>query len=186
MRLNIHLLSNPIIQNLSNINQNSSLPFSIKNQANKHLGIFIIYETLRKWIKIYKLTIKQVQSKKDINIIDPKESFTIIFDTIDNLSLLQELPLLLPRVNLQLLEHQTKNSRRPTIQINSLSTKVIIINEKINVEYIKNIITDLKIQHNIEPHQIYITCLICSTHQLIKLSERYSHLNIYTTKIIKT
>ena len=189
MKLNIHLISHPLIQSLSNTASNLSLPTNIINQAIKHLGLFIIYETIRKWIKAYKLIIQTTQSKKYINIIDPKESYTIIFNNIDHLNMLQEIQLLLPKVKLELIKNQetyNKDDTFPTLNNNHLHHKIIIINFYMDEQYIKNLIHHLVTKQKTRINQIYITCIKCTTNQLIQLSKTYQDLTIYTTQIIKT
>lgn len=189
MKLNIHLISHPLIQNLSSITKNKLLPPNITNQALKHLGLFIMYETFRKWIKIYKLTIKQIQSKKEVVIIDPKESYTIVFNDLYYLSMFQEIQLLLPKINLRFIESNQisiANNSQSLFQNITLSTKIIIVNYKIDVYYIQHLIDYMINIKNIHINRIYLICIICCTDQLIQLSKQYNNLTIYTTQIIKT
>ena len=189
MKLNINLISHPLIQNLSNLASHSLLPSNIKNQAIKHLGLFIIYETIRKWVKVYKLTVKQIKSKKDIVIINPKESYTIIVNDLNYLSMFQEIQLLLPKVNLRLIEKYDINyinEKLYTLKNNDLYSKIIIVNQEINICYITNLIHYLITNKKINLNQVYLTCITCATSELIQLSEKYNNLTIYTTKIIKT
>ena len=54
------------------------------------------------------------------------------------------------------------------------------------IPYIKYLIESLNNTHNIKLEQIRLACIECKTNQLIELSELYSNLTIYTTKIIET
>lgn len=183
MKLNIHLISHPLIQNLSSISSHISSQYSLLNQYLKYLGLFIIYETIRTWTITYKLKIKTNQTKKEFIIIDPKESYTLIFNDLDYVSMLQEIQFILPKMDLKLIKH--KNKEQLNISYNT-HHKVLIVNNKMNVTYIKHLIENLKYTYNINLNQIRLACIECTTNQLIKLSERYSNLTIYTTKIIDT
>lgn len=188
IKLNIHLISHPLIQNLCNTRNNILLPSNITNQITKYLGLFIIYETVRRWIKVYKLTIKQIESNKEIITTDPKGSYTIIFDNINHLSMLQEVPMLLPKVDLRLITtHEINNIHTNKALLTNLNlyTKIIIVNDEINTEYTKKIIKLLITEKKIDLKQIYLTCITCTTDQLIQLSKLYNNISIYTTKIIK-
>ena len=183
MKLNIHLISHPLTQNLSSINRNISSQYSILNQYLKYLGLFIIYETIRTWTIIYKLKIKTNQKKKDFIIMDPKESYTIIFNDLNYISMLQEIQFILPKMDLKLVEHKSKEKLNLSYNTHH---KILIVNNRMDVRYIKDVIENLKYTYNIDLNQIRFACIECATTQLIKLSEQYSDLTIYTTKIIDT
>ena len=183
MKLNIHLISHPLTQNLSSINSNMSLQYNILNQYLKYLGLFIIYETIRTWTIIYKLKIKTNQKKKEVIIIDPKESYTIIFNDLNYISMFQEIQLILPKIDLKLVEY--KNKKQLNLSYNTYH-KILIVNDKMDITYIKDLIKDLKYTYNINLNQIRLACIECATTQLIKLSETYNNLTIYTTKIVDT
>ena len=183
MKLNIHLISHPLTQNLSSISSNISSQHSRFNQYLKYLGLFIIYETIRTWTITYNLKIKTNQKEKNFIIIDPKESYTIIFNDLDYLSMLQEIQFILPKMDLKLVKH--KNKEALNISHNT-HHKILIVNDKINVIYVEDIIENLRYTYNIKLNQIRLACIECATTQLIKLSEKYSDLTIYTTKIIDT
>ena len=183
MKLNIHLISHPLTQHLSSINSNISSQYSILNQHLKYLGLFIIYETIRTWTITYKLKIKTNQKKKNFIIIDPKESYTIIFNNLDYVSMLQEIRFILPKINLKLVKH--KNKEQLNLSYNT-HHKILIINDKMDVIYVDDLIKNLKHTYNINLKQIRLACIECATNQLIKLSEKYSDLTIYTTKIVET
>ncbi len=51
MKLNIYTISHPITQFLSSTVQNTQLQSDIQNHTWKQLGQFLIYETIRNWIK---------------------------------------------------------------------------------------------------------------------------------------
>ena len=188
MKLNIHLISHPLIQHLSNITKNPVLSSNITNQALKHLGLFVIYESLRKWLKIYKLIIKKTTGQKEITMIDPKESYTIIFNNVRYLSMFQEIQLLLPKLNLQLLTNQdiySIDKKKSVCSDLNLSTKIIIVNYEMDIDYTQNILNYLIKTSQINIHQIRLTYIACATNQLVQLSDIYNNLNIYTTNIVK-
>lgn len=190
MKLHIHNISHPLIQNLYNITNESGIPKSITIQANRHLGLFMIYETIRKLIKVYDLKIKQIRSNKDLSLIDPKDSYAIIFNDLQHLDMFQDIQLLLPRVNLELIKKKDiKLVTRKDFNLETIDlyTKIIIVNYDINVQYIKELIHLFTKKNQIRTDQISIICIKCTTNQLVQLSESelYKNLTIYTAKIIK-
>ena len=186
MKLNIHLISHPLIQNLSSITRNSYSSYNMRNQYFKSLGLLIIYETIRTWTKIHKLTIKTTKKEKELIIIDPKESYTIVFDNLDYVNMFQDIQFILPKLNLKLIEQ--KNEKNYTLFNFSpnIHHRILIVNYRMDTKFIKNLIEGLIREHNIKLKQIRLTCVECKTEQLIQLSELYDNLTIYTTKIINT
>lgn len=187
MKLNIHLMSHPIIQHLSNTIIDKKLKSYNTYQILRQLGLLITYETIRNWVTTYKLTIKQIEKEKEIVIIDPKESYLIILNDLDALSLLQEIQLLIPKIELELIHNDDiskKNQYRNKLKKIDSSTKIIMINNKIEVGYVTDLLDYLTKKNNIKINQIRLTCIECETNQLLDISKDYAELNIYTTKII--
>lgn len=189
MKLNIHIISHPIIQNLSHV-ASDSIATSKTNQVSKHLGLLIIYETIRNLLKVYKLTIKKITCKKEIVIIDPKESYTLIFNSLHLLTLFQDIQSLLPKVDLQLIKNrelEELNRDEEILKNIHIKTKIIIINNEINLKYLKKLMNSLVNSRKVQLHQIFLTCIRCEATQLIQISKDqfYKDLNIYTTQIIK-
>ena len=188
MKLNIHLLSHPIIQNLSNTIRPQLLSSSITHQNLRQLGLFIIYEATRNWLKTYNLNIKQIKNKKRIHIIDPKESYLIIFNNLKQLSFLQEIPILLPQATLQLInKNDIEPHNQQTIELPAINsyTKVLITCHEINIEYIDNLLYYLNNYNNLQTNLIRLICIKCTTKQLVALSKKHNQLHIYTTQIIQ-
>ncbi len=156
------------------------------NQYFKSLGLLIIYETIRTWTKIHKLTIKTTKRKKELIIIDPKESYTIVFNNLNYINMLQEIHSILPKLNLKLIEQKNEKDHIPFKFSQNLHEKILIINYSLDIPFIKNLIDSLVYKYNIKLEQIRLTCIECRTNQLLQLSKLYSNLTIYTTKIIDT
>lgn len=187
MKLNIHIISHPVIQNLSSITSNQVLQNQTYYHLLKYLGLFIIYETIRNWMKTYQLTIKQIKDTKDIIITDPKESYVIIFNNMKYSTLVQEIQNVLPKVDIKLINQQDLNRNNKSIlQLKKISqkTKFIIINNNLRLDYNMHLLDHLIYNEHINLNKIRVTCITCLHSQLIHLSKYYSQLNIYTTKII--
>ena len=187
MKLNIHLVSHPIIQSLSSIVINKPSSSSIINHTLKQLGFLVVYESVRDWVKVYKLTIRQKSRTKTITIIDPKESYIIISDEIRCLNFFQEAQLILPECELKLINNKNSNEKDNQKgqwpEINQYS-KIIIINYNLESKYVLNILDTLNRDQEINTHQVRLACIKCLTSQLTAISNQYDKLNIYTTKII--
>lgn len=186
MKLNIHIISHPIIEILSNLSKNQAKATTIKNHALRYLGLFMIYETVRSWLKIYRLTVTQALLQKEISVIDPKESYVIIFNNLNELSLFNEVQELIPNNSLNLIEKSEidkKNEAAIKLPKISSCTKIIITLKQLDSKYVLSLLEYLAKKHNTKLAQIRLICIICTTDQLIDISERYGNLNIYTTKI---
>lgn len=182
-------MSHPLIKHLSNVVINNKLePYSNNNyQILRQLGLFITYETLRNWLKTYKLTIKQIKKTQEIIMIDPKELYIIIFNDLQYLSFLQEIQLLIPTIQLKLVysdELNQKNKYKNLLEQVNSCTKVIIINYNIELEYVTTLLNYLMNSNKITITQIRLICIKCNTNELICISKQYANLNIYTTKVI--
>lgn len=190
MKLHIHNISHPLIQSLYNIIDESRVPNNTTIQANRHLGLFMIYETIRKLIKVYRLNIKQIRYNKEITLIDPKDSYAIIFNDLKHLNMFQDIQLLLPKVNLEFIkkkEIKLVEEEDSNLEIINLYTKIIIVNYDINIQYIDKLIHLFTKKKKVKAEQISIICIKCTTDQLLQLSENelYKNIKIYTAKIIE-
>jgi uracil phosphoribosyltransferase len=152
----------------------------------RYLGLLITYEAMRNWLKVYKISIKQTGLHKEIMIIDPKESHVIIFSNLRHLSFFYGVEDLIPKSSFKLIKESEISKINPTpielTEINSY-TKIIIAAHKLNSEYTINLLNYLTQQHKVKINQIRLTSTTCTSGQLSRLSQEYSHLNIYTAKI---
>lgn len=188
MKLNINLVSHPIIQSLSSIAVNKSFPPNIMHQILKQLALLIGYEILRNWIKIYRITIQQTQAIKTISMIDPKESYVFISNEITWLTFFQDMQLILPDCKLQLIQHQDitgANIAFTKCKEIKAHSKIIIINHNLDAEYILKILHRFVTQYQMNIDQIRIACITCKINQLVKISNQHSKLHIYTGKIFR-
>nr|YP_010728887.1 uracil phosphoribosyltransferase [Lithothamnion corallioides]WEA77111.1 uracil phosphoribosyltransferase [Lithothamnion corallioides] len=190
MKLNIYTTSHPITQFLSSTVQNTKLQSHTKDHAWKQLGQFLIYETIRNWIKIYKLKIKQINMTKKFTILDPKESYIIMTNITMNLALIQEARDILPSCIISLIDFN-KNHSSFLIDSNfsyipkeiDQSTKILIVKTYINLEYFLQLMEYLINIKKINISHIRLICIICEENKLITISQKYPKLNIYTTQI---
>nr|YP_010471022.1 uracil phosphoribosyltransferase or UMP pyrophosphorylase [Synarthrophyton patena]UVF62851.1 uracil phosphoribosyltransferase or UMP pyrophosphorylase [Synarthrophyton patena] len=190
MKLNIYTISHPITQLLSNNIQNTKQEDSIYNQSLNQIGLFLLYETIRDWIKIYKLTVKQIYTTKEFLIHDSKESYIVMTNITINLEIIQKAKYILPNCNISLINFKKcQNSVFTDLnfsyipkQIHPL-TKIIIISHFINAKHIIKLMDYLTKIKNIKIYQVRLISIICESNKLITISKIYPKLNIYTTKI---
>lgn len=190
MKLNIYTTSHPIIQFLSNTIQNTNLQYNTKNQTYRQLGLFLTYETIRDWLRIYKLHIKQINIIKEFIIIDPKESYIIMTDINMDLAFIQEVSYVLPNCSISLINFSKTNTDNLTdsnfsyipTQINE-ATKIIVIKKYIDVEYLFKLLYYLTNIRRMNIGQIRLTSIVCEENKLVKISQKYPELRIYTTQV---
>nr|QJH88382.1 hypothetical protein [Pterocladia lucida] len=181
MRLNIYLLSHPLIHILSDYiierEEKNNFAYYLKAQQ---LGIFLIYEILRSWIKTKEVYIKKIHTTKQINIIDPLESYSIVTDLTSSHHIITAIGSILPYTQFK--------------QINKLSTKInyhfnekIILFEKSLCNYKTLQSIDFLVRHKeIDINHIKVACIICNNKVLDQIGYIYPNLKIYTTKIIQS
>ena len=180
-------MSHPIIQSLyEKIHQEAF--FYSKDRNMKNLGRLIIYETLRDWLKIYRINIQQMESMQDFTVTDPKESYAIIFSDLKNLSFFSEVKDILPQSKLILIKEDEITNTIKSISSESSDikscTKIIISLNKLNTSYAVAVIKSLAEQYKTQINQIRLVSVVCKEYELIQLSKQYRSLNIYTSKII--
>nr|WCH56222.1 hypothetical protein [Calliblepharis sp.] len=189
MPLNIYIISHPIINKLS-----TDIIYSEKkdNQLYTHvynqINFLLIYELLRKWIKIQNLYIKDIDYIKEISIFDPKESY-LLFTNLENCcDIINNLKTIIPK--LYLIHTYTNENKENYIKIHpnfnyDIKNNKIIIMEKILNNYsIINFIDNLINKYQITSTSIKIICIACNNNILKVINNKYSTLEIYTTKII--
>lgn len=191
MPLNIYTISHPIIQLLSSLIVNRSKNHHTCENIYRYIGFLFIYETLRKYIKIEKLYIKNMYSIKNFYLIDPKTKYYIFTDLSENYKLITEIKILLP--NIEVIHVDYKNNDKinkktkdyiDNIGIRHSNINIFIIDEIINNEKIIKLIKSLEIQTKISLQNINLACIACYDEILYKLGIIYPKLKIYTTKII--
>lgn len=185
MKLNIHVISHPIIKNLSEVIVHHKTHGHTTNHKKRNFGLLIMYEAIRDWLKIYSLHVKQLRSKQPITIIDPKESCVIILNSMQYFNYFCELDNLLPRIQFKLVSTDGISETSKDYAFNDINqyTKVIIALHQLNSEYVINLTECLIKKSGIRIDQIRLISILCREDELIKLSQTYKRLRIYTSRI---
>lgn len=188
MPLNIYLISHPIIKQLSyEITKTEDNTEIIKHHNYKKIGVLLIYETIRTWIKLQNIYIKQIHSIKEICLFNEQESYTIITDLAESYHIISEAIILLPNASLC---HISLIDKEEIIynNLNNLITngkKIIFIQQSLNNYFLIQILDYLLLKKHIKISQIKIICILCNNKIIEKIGYKYPNLNIYTTKIQK-
>lgn len=194
MRLNVYLISHPVIQKLStDIINYISQDRSIKH--NYHLfhllSILLIYEVTRKWIEPYNIYIPSIDSIKKLCIFNPRESYLVLTNLMHYGNILLDIHNILPKANIQHINTSSDQSVLEYINNSFLKSnyndeinysKVVIIDSFLNISIVK-ILDYLIAQKKINISQIKIICITCNNNILEQVGEKYPLINIYTTKI---
>lgn len=186
MKLNIHLVSHPIIENLSEAIVHDKTLNRSKNNGDRYFGLLLVYEAIRDWSKIYRIHVKQIKSEQKTATIDPKESYIIILNNSQYFSYFQEVENLLPKINLAIVrEDDTNKANRIMIGATEINrhAKVIVVLDKLQSRYVINLLDCLIKQQKISINQIRLISMVCTEDEIIRLSHRYSQFSIYTSKI---
>nr|YP_009397125.1 uracil phosphoribosyltransferase [Spyridia filamentosa]ARW66311.1 uracil phosphoribosyltransferase [Spyridia filamentosa] len=184
MQLNIYLIKHPIIQILSHsINQlkeqkQNTICLEDKLKI-RSLGLLMIHEIVRKWIKLQSIYIKKIHHSEKIYLLNNKQSFCIVTNIANTYEIILEIEAILPNIAII-----NANTEELNISQNIHSDKVIILEKFLNKKEIIKIINYLTVNKNIPINQIKIVCLSCSEKELEKISQEYKNLDIYTSRII--
>ena len=192
MRLNIYLISHPIIQKLATDIKN----YIVQNKTLRQkyhifhiLNTLLIYEVVRKWIKPYNAYIPSINSIKELYVFDPRESYLILANLVYYSNILLDIYNLLPRTDVQhinldpLCVKYIDNTCFKSNCIDEIKNKKIIIINNFLTTSIIEILDYLTIEKQISISQVRIICLVCNNTILEKLGERYPLIHIYTTRI---
>lgn len=187
MKLNIYIISHPIIKILSHNAYNNhieTINTSNQQENESQIMLFLIYETLRKLIYITNIYINKLDYIKQISMIDYQQKNYIITNIVENFNLLTSIYNKFPQTYIT--HYNINETYTNLIKEKDLNNKTnIIIIEKFLVE--DNIITLIKhIKNNmkIKEKQITIACITCTNQIIEKISQYYNEINLYTTNII--
>lgn len=183
MKLNIHIISHPIITYLSNITKHHYLPPNIYKNVSRQLGQFLMYEGFRNWLTTNQITIKKINHYHNITIINNQENHIIITDQYKFSHFFGEIEYIIPISQTILI--QPKETIKHQLNTIKNKTKIIIATYKLDIVYVTTIVKYLTNNKQINLHQIRICTIYCENDDLIKIGAKYPHLNIYTTQITK-
>nr|QCI04536.1 hypothetical protein [Apoglossum ruscifolium] len=187
MLLNIYLISHPIIKILSNsityLNNNQTI-----NEYNyKYLGLFLIYEIMRKHISLKSIYINKISYIKEISILDSNIEYYIITNLLNTHYIIGDIKILIPNINIINITNNIESMNdQIKEQINYLNKnkKIIILDNILDQSWTMILISNLINELNINTNSINIACLACYNQILDNIGQKYPQLNIYTTKII--
>lgn len=188
MKLNIYLISHPIIKILSN-------PYTINNNdiytnQKKHLTLLLFYEIMRKNLNFKTIHIRQILSLKTIHLPDFHQRNCIITNLSDTYFLISEIQEIIPNlhiINIDTLSasYDANNRIKEILRCNQMTKNKVTIFETILIQNnILQLIEFLTSKLQISIKEVNIACLTCSNQVLKKISEKYPQLNIYTTNIM--
>lgn len=185
MKLNIYVISHPIIQIFKqNIDKNNKKQ-SIEDNNESKIILFLIYEILRKLIKITNIYVHKLNYIKQISIMDYQQKNYIITNIVDNFNLLAIIYNTFPQINIT---HCNINKNEKWYKKNkhnlNQKTNIIIIEKFLVEDNIINIIQDATNDIKITERQITIACITCTNQILEKISKYYNNITLYTTGII--
>nr|QCI05465.1 hypothetical protein [Crouania attenuata] len=198
MQLNIYLLSHPLIKQISSsildIKYIESLTHinttSLKEYYSKTLGIFLIYESMRKWINLNKFYLKKLNQVQEIYIVSPKEKYIMITDIIKNYQIIGDIKIMIPEIQFIHLNSEYINTHSHLFNEEikkyniSIHTNIILLQTLLNDHVILKYINILKSKSNVMTKKIHILCFTCNNKILDRIGQIYPELNIYTTQII--
>jgi len=186
MKLNILLLSHPLIKIFTkSLKSNNDTNKQSLKSTYKYIGIFFIYEILRKILLTKNIYIYKLDYIKEICMLDNKQINYVISDVVNNFDMLTDIEKIFPQINLQHINFSTSNTWK-NIKVKNINdtTNIIILDKFIKNDNIVKLIEYLHKEEEINTKNIRIACITCTNKILEKISLKYTNLNIYTTNII--
>nr|YP_009400022.1 uracil phosphoribosyltransferase [Tolypiocladia glomerulata]ARW69841.1 uracil phosphoribosyltransferase [Tolypiocladia glomerulata] len=184
MQLEIYKISHPIIQTI--INKLDRYHNNELKYYNKYIGLLIIYEILRKYIKIQKLYIKKVRGIKEIDIIDKKNKYLILTDISKTYNMINEMEYIFNHAKIVHINYDNRKTIEYSIdnlKIDINNTYIFIIEKITEKEKVLGLIEYLEIIKKIPSDKISIGNIISNNKILEKIGTKYPKLKVYTTKI---
>lgn len=190
MKLNIYIISHPIIQIFNNhITQNkynTSKNIS-DNIYHSKIMVFLIYELFRKTILIQNIYINKLDTIQHLAKMNSMQRNYVFTNIIENFDIMNEISTTFPQTEIQ--HYDINNTINPTDNIKYTFNNItnIIIVEKFLDQY--DIIRFLEhlINHvSVDEKQIIIACITCNNQIIERISQKYHHIRLYTTQIINT
>ena len=190
MRLNIYIISHPIIKLLSNSIIYTKNDYSYLYHY-KYIGLLLIYEIMRKYLIIQSVYIKKVYYIRQIYQIGLKERYYIITDIVKTYNIITDIKLLMP--DIEIININNNNTSQHFLDLENIkelslinyNKNVIILDSVLYESTFIDLITYIIKNTTISINNIQIACLACYNELLDKLGYEYPNLNVYTTKIIK-
>ena len=188
MQLNIYLISHPIIQILSNNIICQKGDEAILTNNYKKIGLLLIYEATRKWVKINNTYIKKFHDIHEMKLLDSNSEYYIFTNISKTYKMLVDIQLFLPKTHIINLNNDNQivfgnTEKNKLLNTNSKNKKAIIFENILQEPYIIPLIK--AINQYILAKNIKIICLACYDKTLGIIGNHYPELQIYTTKIIK-
>nr|YP_009395276.1 uracil phosphoribosyltransferase [Bryothamnion seaforthii]ARW64044.1 uracil phosphoribosyltransferase [Bryothamnion seaforthii] len=186
MQLNIYKVSHPIIQILSNLINNENNKVQNTEFYHRYTGLLLIYETLRKYIKINVVYIKCINSVENISAIDYRQKYYILTSLSNTYQMVSDIKSILPHIEIidiskgDIIDIEKTNNQLKT---KNHSINCFILEKRLNNFQIINLIEYLEKDKGIPPDNIQIICLSSQNDILNKLGYHYPMLKVYTTQI---
>ena len=188
MKLNIYIISHPIIQIFNNHitqNQYNTSKNISDNIYHSKIMMFLIYELFRKTILIQNIYINKLDTIKYFAKMNSMQRNFVFTNIVDNFDIINEISTTFPQTEIQ--HYDTKNTDS-FININKYSfnniTNIIIVEKFLDkydiIKFLEHLINHI----NIEEKQIIIACITCNNQIIERISEKYQHIRLYTTQII--
>ena len=189
MKLNIYKISHPIIQLLSNASSIDNKNNILSKYYCKNLGLFFMYEILRKHIKINTIYIKSLYSTRQLKLINYNEKYLIATDLSNTYEIVSDIKTLLPNIDIMNINYNnllsnSEVSKSLKEQEQRKNTKIFIVEKELSSINIMNTIKHLILKKEVDIENINIACITSEHSELKQLGNRYPNVKVYTTEIV--
>nr|YP_009293735.1 uracil phosphoribosyltransferase [Rhodymenia pseudopalmata]AOM64417.1 uracil phosphoribosyltransferase [Rhodymenia pseudopalmata] len=191
MQLNLYLISHPIIQKLASdvsYDHKYTSP-NINNYKYKNLGLLMIYEVVRKYIKTEKIHIKAIDCIEEFCILSQEVSCLILADIKKSYSIISDITWIFPEIHIQpiyfSINENILNQSDIKNKIKSINGKKIILLMQSHLDDYSSIeILDYLTKYEkINIESIRIVCITCDNQIIGKIGKKYPKLTMYASKV---
>nr|YP_009391748.1 uracil phosphoribosyltransferase [Laurenciella marilzae]ARW59892.1 uracil phosphoribosyltransferase [Laurenciella marilzae] len=187
MQLKIYSISHPIIQILSNITTTEKKNPIISYCHYKNLGLLLMYEILRKYVKVQTIYIKLLYSTKQLKLTDYNDRYLVITDLSNNYEIISNVKTLIPNIEIVNISYintiDKKNLTKHREAINE-HTQIFILEEQLENIKIIDLITYLTSTQKIPIDNINLVCVKSKQTILKQIGNIYPNVKVYTTQIL--
>nr|YP_009394025.1 uracil phosphoribosyltransferase [Polysiphonia sertularioides]ARW62587.1 uracil phosphoribosyltransferase [Polysiphonia sertularioides] len=186
MQLKIYKISHPVLKIIMNQINETHIKQSKQEYYSRYIGFLMIYEILRRYIKIQNLYIKIIEGTKTIEEINQNRRYIILTDISQTYNMITDIKSLISNIEVFHIDYKNNYDIKKSMEKINLDIKdaYIFIIERITEDY--KVLDLINILHknqkilikNIVLGNIFINDIILKT-----IGNQYPEMTVYTTKI---
>lgn len=186
MKLNIYQISHPAVRIMVTYIEESRMNKVIHKHYYKYLGLLLIYEMLRRYIKTTQIYIKLLDEIKNLSMTNTKEKYVLFTNISYTYNMLTDIEIIFPHltiININYKNPETIYSSTKNLKIDLNNANVFILEKFTESIEVLNLLKYLRSREDVLSERINIACITSNNEILEKIGREYPQLKMYTVKI---